>query len=315
MDLGNSVYDYWSIPLSFDDSSAEAIDINDLSLSSHVFYSDSVSIPDSSENSLPFGDALFGDQENSSDSLELGLTFLSPGDYPVRFNGELDLSPISDVSEMCELGESSVDSEKYPRDYGFSTNQADASDSSSDDSSDSRVLLISNTIPCFELNEKKKSRKAKKTWSKSEDEKLLMICKELNVEKNHRCWKQVAKKLNTSRTPKQCREHYNNITSMNKKSTWSSEEDAILILNFEGKMSDEEVSKQLKRNSKQINERKAILLRNRRLWNQEEDCVIRTLMGQGKKPREITNVLKKKGYQRTNQQVKDRMAVLSEFHP
>lgn len=217
-----------------------------------------------------------------------------------------------------DLGEISVDNQKYPLDLCFPTsiNQADASDSSSDNSSDSLSdNLLIGTIHKTVSTKGKKTRKAKRVWSTAENEKLLCICREVDVVRNHRSWNLVAKKLGSNRTAKQCREHYVHLTSTNKKSTWSEEENIILRRWIAGDITEEEMSKMLHRSQKQINERRAILERDERCWTQEEDGIIMSNHKKGKSVRFITKELGARNFKRTNQQVKDRLSELKTFHP
>ena len=225
--------------------------------------------------------------------------------------------PVALVASNEDLVESSMDNQKYPLDNGFPIqDQADASDSSSENSTDSLSDNILITGVYYPEKKKSKRRRSKRVWTTQENMKLLAICNELQVTKNHRCWKLVEKKMGDSRTAKQCREHYANLISKNKKSTWSEEEDAILLRFLNSEISEEELTRKLKRSAKQISERKAILERNTRNWEKEEDELILRLSYEKKSVRTITKELRNHGFNRINQQVKDRMNYLKEnVHP
>lgn len=293
-------------PLSHPDSDSVRLEVDGES------YSDVDSLPLSSQFSTYSSD-LIDNRFSSEDYLlehSYPITYVS-GDFP-----RLDLY-CSPMIVPGEVEESSLHDQEYNLAYDVDdvTKQEYASGSSSDDSYDSVGTLLSPLTQETKPIPKNK-RKAKKPWSKSEDEKLRMICEELDFNNNKRIWNVVAQKLNSGRTPKQCREHYGRLIAVNKKHSWSADEDAVLYSFFEGIINYEDIFNKLKRSAKQVKERLSLLERNRKPWSQQEDDVITSLMKSNKRPRDICRSLKSMGFQRKCEHVKDRMAALSRsVHP
>ena len=158
----------------------------------------------------------------------------------------------------------------------------------------------------------KKRKRITRPWTEKENEKLLNACKELSKKKmqSSKYWKEVALKLTSKRTPKQCREHYKYITSSNKRSTWSKEEDAILMAGVRKNLDFDEIRTQLKRSNKQIKERLRIINRDTKPWTEEEDKLLSVLYFSEKKNRNIVKILRENNFIRTSHQVKDRIAYL-----